>query len=59
MKRPPKHGASPVKRNPLDFNLPTLPNHSAIRITTGVGKSATTRTALASYVHEAKKRGIV
>jgi hypothetical protein len=47
-----------VKRNPLDFNLPTQANHSAIRITTGAGKSETTRTAVAGYVCEAKKRGI-
>jgi hypothetical protein len=44
--------------NPLDFNRPAEPNHSAIRITTGAGKSETTRTAVAGYVREAKKRGI-
>jgi putative DNA primase/helicase len=44
--------------SPLDFNRPAEPDHSAIRITTGVGKSDATRTAAANYVREAKKRGI-
>jgi hypothetical protein len=44
--------------NPLDFNGPSQPNHSAIHITTGVGKSDATRTAAAEYVRKAKKRGI-
>jgi putative DNA primase/helicase len=44
--------------NPLDFNRPPQPNHLAIRITTGAGKSEATRAAAASYVCEAKKRGI-
>jgi hypothetical protein len=44
--------------NPLDFNRPAEPNHSAIRITTGAGKSEATRAAAARYVCEAKKRGI-
>ena len=44
--------------SPLDFNRPAEPDHSAIRITTGVGKSDATRAAAANYVREAKKRGI-
>ena len=40
------------------FNKPVQPNHSATRITTGAGKSETTRCAVADYVREAKKRGI-
>jgi hypothetical protein len=42
----------------LDFNRPAQPNHSAIRITTGAGKSEATRAAAANYVREAKRRGI-
>jgi hypothetical protein len=44
--------------NPLDFNRAAEPNHSAIRITTGAGKSEATRAAAANYVREARKRGI-
>jgi hypothetical protein len=44
--------------NRINFNSPAEPDHSAIRITTGAGKSETTRTAAAGYVREAKKRGI-
>jgi putative DNA primase/helicase len=40
------------------FNGPAQPNHSAIRITTGTGKSEAIRTAAADYIPEAKKRGI-
>jgi putative DNA primase/helicase len=47
-----------AQSNPLDFNRPAEPNHSAIRITTGAGKSEATRAAAADYVCEAKKRGI-
>src|ERR1700741_1033490 len=45
--------------NRINFNSsPAEPDHSAIRITTGAGKSETTRAAVAGYVCEAKKRGI-
>jgi hypothetical protein len=44
--------------NSLDFNGPPQPKHAAIRITTGTGKSEATRTAVAGYVREAKKRGL-
>lgn len=44
--------------NPLDFNPPAEPDHSAICITTGTGKSEATRTAAVGYVGEAKKHGI-
>ena len=47
-----------AKGDPFDFNRPAQPNHSAIRITTGAGKSEATRAAAANYVREAKKRGI-
>ena len=47
-----------ARGNPLDFNRPAQPNHSATRITTGAGKSEATRAVAASYVREAKKRGI-
>jgi len=40
------------------FNRRAEPDHSAIRITTGAGKSEATRAAAADYVCEAKKRGI-
>jgi putative DNA primase/helicase len=40
------------------FNGPVQPNHAAIRITTGTGKSEAMRTAAADYIPEAKKRGI-
>ncbi len=43
---------------PLDFNPPAEPDQSAIRITTGAGKSEATRAAAVAYVCEAKKRGI-
>ena len=42
--------------NPLDFNRRAQPSHSAIRITTGAGKSEATRAAAAEYIFEAKKR---
>jgi hypothetical protein len=40
------------------FNGPAGSSHSAIRITTGAGKSEATRAAAAGYVCEAKKRDI-
>jgi len=50
--------AAEAQGNPLDFNRPAQPNHSAIRITTGAGKSEATRAAAAGYVYEAKRRSI-
>jgi putative DNA primase/helicase len=49
--------------NGIDFNHAKRqdeiePNHSAVRITTGAGKSVATRGGIADYVPEAKKRGI-
>jgi bacterioferritin-associated ferredoxin len=40
--------------NPLDFNRPAEPNHSAIRTTTGAGKSEATRAAAAASLSSAK-----
>jgi putative DNA primase/helicase len=54
--------AAEAQSNPAEtqssqiFNRPAEPNHSAIRITTGAGKSEATRAAAADYVCEAKKR---
>jgi putative DNA primase/helicase len=54
--------AAEAQSNPAEaqsyriFNGPAEPHHSAIRITTGAGKSQATRTAAAGYVCEAKKR---
>jgi putative DNA primase/helicase len=56
--------AAEAQSNPAEtqsnriFNRPAEPNHSATRITTGAGKSEATRAVAASYVREAKKRGI-
>jgi hypothetical protein len=58
-------GAAEAQSNPAEtqssrigFNRSAQPNHSAIRITTGAGKSEATRAAAAGYVCEAKKRSI-
>jgi hypothetical protein len=56
--------AAEAQSNPAEtqsnriFNGPAEPDHSAIRITTGAGKSEATRAAAADYVCEAKERGI-
>ncbi|MBR0900978.1 hypothetical protein JQ616_38985 [Bradyrhizobium tropiciagri] len=47
-----------VSRATDETNADHLPAHSAIRITTGAGKSDTMRIAAARYVREAKARGI-
>jgi hypothetical protein len=50
--------SKPAETHNLIFNVPAQPNHSAIRITTGAGKSEATRCAAADYVRKAKKRDI-
>ena len=50
--------AQPQPQSIGSSSRPVEPNHSATRITTGAGKSETTRGAVADYVREAKKRGI-
>jgi hypothetical protein len=56
--------AAEAQSNPAEtqsnriFNGPAEPDHSAIRITTGAGKSEATRAAAAGYVCEAKERDI-
>ena len=53
--------AAEAQSNPAEtqsnriFNGPAEPDHSAIRITTGVGKSEATRAAAADYVCEARR----
>jgi hypothetical protein len=53
-----KEGIFSAVNGLLSNRINSEPDHSAIRITTGAGKSETTRAAVAGYVCEAKKRGI-